>query len=178
MQCSFGRSAQCRCTYLQALCRILGSPEMESSPYSAVGKSFEIHEWRGSGPAQLHVHHSDDEAWHVLEGELTFRYADRTEVASAGSDGVRNGWCRSRIYCVGGCSLPDSAHSAVECSDCGSACQSGPESLKRDLSAVRFRVAGIEHTSLDFARMKELAAVGEQKYTVSKLHAAHLSHEA
>jgi quercetin dioxygenase-like cupin family protein len=57
---------------------------MESSPYSAVGKSFEIREWRGSGPAQLHVHYSDDEAWHVLEGQLTFRYADRTEVASAG----------------------------------------------------------------------------------------------
>jgi uncharacterized RmlC-like cupin family protein len=57
---------------------------MESSAYSAVGRSFEIHEWRGSGPAQLHVHHSDDEAWHVLEGELTFRYADRTEVARSG----------------------------------------------------------------------------------------------
>jgi uncharacterized RmlC-like cupin family protein len=57
---------------------------MESPPYSAVGRSFEIHEWRGSGPAKLHVHHSDDEAWHVLEGELTFRYADRTEVVPAG----------------------------------------------------------------------------------------------
>ena len=33
----------------------------------------------------LHVHHSDDEAWHVLEGELTFRYADRTETAGAGT---------------------------------------------------------------------------------------------
>jgi uncharacterized RmlC-like cupin family protein len=57
---------------------------MKSSPYSAVGKSFEIHEWRGSGPSQLHIHHSDDEAWHVLEGELTFRYADRAEVARSG----------------------------------------------------------------------------------------------
>ncbi len=54
-------------------------------PFSAVGKSFEIHEWRGSGPATLHVHHADDEAWHVLEGELTFRYADRTETARAGA---------------------------------------------------------------------------------------------
>jgi quercetin dioxygenase-like cupin family protein len=50
-------------------------------PFSATGRSFSIHEWRGSGPATLHVHHSDDEAWHVLEGELTFRYADRTETA-------------------------------------------------------------------------------------------------
>jgi quercetin dioxygenase-like cupin family protein len=54
-------------------------------PFSAAGKSFEIHEWRGSGPATLHVHHSDDEAWHVLEGELTFRYADRIEAAGPGT---------------------------------------------------------------------------------------------
>lgn len=50
-------------------------------PFSASGSSFSIHEWRGSGPATLHVHHSDDEAWHVLEGQLTFRYAGRTETA-------------------------------------------------------------------------------------------------
>jgi quercetin dioxygenase-like cupin family protein len=43
-----------------------------------------MHEWRGSGPALLHVHHADDEAWHVLEGQLTFRYADRIETVSAG----------------------------------------------------------------------------------------------
>jgi mannose-6-phosphate isomerase-like protein (cupin superfamily) len=54
-------------------------------PFSAAGRSFEIHEWRGSGPSTLHVHHSDDEAWHVLEGELTFRYAGRTETAGAGT---------------------------------------------------------------------------------------------
>lgn len=52
--------------------------------FSATGTSFSIHEWRGSGPAILHVHHSDDEAWHVLEGHLTFRYADRTETAGPG----------------------------------------------------------------------------------------------
>src|SRR5215470_7989994 len=52
--------------------------------FSASGRSFSIREWRGSGPATLHVHHSDDEAWHVLEGELTFRYSDRTETAGAG----------------------------------------------------------------------------------------------
>jgi quercetin dioxygenase-like cupin family protein len=54
-------------------------------PFSAAGKSFGIHEWRGSGPATLHVHYSDDEAWHVLEGELTFRYADRIETARTGA---------------------------------------------------------------------------------------------
>jgi len=57
---------------------------MKSAPFSASGRSFGIHEWRGSGPATLHVHHSDDEAWHVLEGELTFRYAGRTETAGPG----------------------------------------------------------------------------------------------
>lgn len=58
---------------------------MESAPFSAVGTSFSVHEWRGSGPATLHVHHSDDEAWHVLEGELHFRYSNGTQVANAGT---------------------------------------------------------------------------------------------
>lgn len=58
---------------------------MNSSPFSATGKSFSIHEWRGAGPARLHVHHSDDEAWHVLDGELTFRYAGRTETVGPGT---------------------------------------------------------------------------------------------
>ena len=58
---------------------------MQAKPFSASGTSFSVHEWRGSGPATLHVHHSDDEAWHILEGELTFRYSDRTEVAEPGA---------------------------------------------------------------------------------------------
>src|SRR6266550_3478892 len=45
--------------------------------FSAIGQSFAIHEWRGSGPAALHVHYGDDEAWHVLEGTLRFRFIDR-----------------------------------------------------------------------------------------------------
>ena len=49
---------------------------MPPMPFSASGNSFSVHEWRGSGPATLHVHHSDDEAWHVMDGELTFRYAN------------------------------------------------------------------------------------------------------
>jgi quercetin dioxygenase-like cupin family protein len=53
--------------------------------FSATGTSFSIYEWRGSGPAILHLHYSDDEAWHVLEGQLTFRYADRTETAGPGT---------------------------------------------------------------------------------------------
>lgn len=58
---------------------------MQPKALSASGNSFSVHEWRGSGPATLHVHHSDDEAWHVLEGELTFRYAERTETAGPGT---------------------------------------------------------------------------------------------
>jgi len=58
---------------------------MQPKAFSATGNSFSIHEWRGSGPATLHVHHSDDEAWHVLEGELTFRYADRSETVGPGT---------------------------------------------------------------------------------------------
>ena len=58
---------------------------MAATRFSASGSSFEIHEWRGSGPVTLHVHHSDDEAWHVLDGELTFRYADRTETVGPGT---------------------------------------------------------------------------------------------
>jgi quercetin dioxygenase-like cupin family protein len=58
---------------------------MQPKAFSASGNSFSVHEWRGSGPATLHVHHSDDEAWHVLEGELTFRYTDRTETVGPGT---------------------------------------------------------------------------------------------
>lgn len=52
--------------------------------FSAGGRSFFLHEWRGSGPAILHVHHADDEAWHVLAGILRFRFADRTVEVEAG----------------------------------------------------------------------------------------------
>jgi mannose-6-phosphate isomerase-like protein (cupin superfamily) len=52
---------------------------------SATGRSFSVHEWRGSGPALLHVHHDDDEAWHVLEGRLRFRFGDQVVEATAGA---------------------------------------------------------------------------------------------
>jgi len=54
-------------------------------PKSAHGKSFIIHEWRGSGPPYLHVHHVDDEAWYILEGVLTFRFQDRSFEALQGT---------------------------------------------------------------------------------------------
>lgn len=52
---------------------------------SANGATFCIREWRGSGPAVLHVHHADDEAWHVLEGTLRFSFGSRTVEANAGT---------------------------------------------------------------------------------------------
>lgn len=54
-------------------------------PIAAMGSSFDVHEWSGSGPDYLHVHHSDDEAWHILEGTLTFRFLDREVEVPAGS---------------------------------------------------------------------------------------------
>ena len=55
------------------------------SPISANGYTFAIYEWSGSGPNYLHVHYSDDEAWHVLEGTLTFRLSDKQVEAPAGT---------------------------------------------------------------------------------------------
>lgn len=54
------------------------------SAISAVGGSLVIHEWTGSGPDYMHVHHSDDEAWHVPEGSLSFKFADG-EVGAQGT---------------------------------------------------------------------------------------------
>lgn len=51
----------------------------------ATGKSFVVREWSGGGPAELHIHHEDDEAWHVLAGVLRFRFTDREVDAPEGS---------------------------------------------------------------------------------------------
>jgi mannose-6-phosphate isomerase-like protein (cupin superfamily) len=63
-----------------------GSGADPTRRFSAVGRSFVVHEWRGSGPAALHIHHADDEAWHVLDGTLRFRFIDR--VVDVGSGGT------------------------------------------------------------------------------------------
>ncbi|MCB8943956.1 MAG: cupin domain-containing protein [Ardenticatenaceae bacterium] len=54
-------------------------------PLAALGQSFDIHEWSGSGPDYLHVHYRDDEAWHILEGTLTFKFSDKQVEAEAGT---------------------------------------------------------------------------------------------
>jgi mannose-6-phosphate isomerase-like protein (cupin superfamily) len=64
---------------------IVNLSSTSAAPFAVEGGSLVIKEWRGSGPATLHVHHQDDEAWHVLEGTLLFRFADRELEAPAGS---------------------------------------------------------------------------------------------
>jgi mannose-6-phosphate isomerase-like protein (cupin superfamily) len=60
--------------------RVAGQP-----PIAAVARTLVVHEWTGGGPDYLHVHHADDEAWHVLEGTLTFRFRDREIEAGPGA---------------------------------------------------------------------------------------------
>jgi mannose-6-phosphate isomerase-like protein (cupin superfamily) len=66
------------------IANVTGSEAAAAVRFSAVGQSFAVHEWRGSGPAALHVHHADDEAWHVLDGMLRFRFIDRVVEVSTG----------------------------------------------------------------------------------------------
>jgi mannose-6-phosphate isomerase-like protein (cupin superfamily) len=62
--------------------------DLSDSP-SVKGAHLVIREWPASGTdhevAPLHVHHGDDEAWHVIAGALRFRFADRVVIAEAGS---------------------------------------------------------------------------------------------
>jgi mannose-6-phosphate isomerase-like protein (cupin superfamily) len=58
--------------------------QQPAARFAATGASFSVKEWRGSGPATLHVHLEDDEAWHVLEGTLHFRFSDREIDVPAG----------------------------------------------------------------------------------------------
>jgi mannose-6-phosphate isomerase-like protein (cupin superfamily) len=53
------------------------------------GTSLVICDWpageAGREVAPLHVHHADDEAWHVVSGALRFRFAGQQFTAEAGS---------------------------------------------------------------------------------------------
>ena len=53
-------------------------------PYD-LGSSFIIHEWQGSGPEYMHIHYADDEAWHIIEGTLTFKFQDNIYEAHKGT---------------------------------------------------------------------------------------------
>ena len=56
-----------------------------SPPVSAAGTSLVVREWTDSGPSYMHIHRSDDEAWHVIEGLLRFIFPDREVDAPAGT---------------------------------------------------------------------------------------------
>jgi hypothetical protein len=54
-------------------------------PASAAGDTLVIREWTDSGPSYLHIHHRDDEGWHILEGCLRFRFEHGEVDAPAGT---------------------------------------------------------------------------------------------
>lgn len=62
---------------------------LTGSSLGDVTSDFVIAEWTAEVGkhwiAPLHVHHADDEAWYVLQGELGFRLGDRDVIARAGS---------------------------------------------------------------------------------------------
>jgi mannose-6-phosphate isomerase-like protein (cupin superfamily) len=53
------------------------------------GTTLAIEDWPTDGAASevapLHVHHADDEAWHVVSGALRFRFEDHEMIARAGA---------------------------------------------------------------------------------------------
>jgi mannose-6-phosphate isomerase-like protein (cupin superfamily) len=66
------------------------SPQDVEAPGAEVrGSTLVIQDWSATGVAQevapLHVHHVDDEAWHVISGAVRFRTGSDEFVASAGS---------------------------------------------------------------------------------------------
>ena len=66
------------------------SPQAGDDAGQAVkGTTLVIGDWPAEGMqrevAPLHVHHADDEAWHVVSGALRFRFENRELIARAGS---------------------------------------------------------------------------------------------
>ena len=69
------------------------APPLAGQLLGSVGNSFLIAEWQDPGGppgpprliAPLHIHHSDDEAWYVLEGTLCVQVGDEEIEAHAGS---------------------------------------------------------------------------------------------
>jgi mannose-6-phosphate isomerase-like protein (cupin superfamily) len=68
----------------------LSSPLRGRQP-GAAGNDFVIVEWSDAGDSEwewiapMHIHHSDDEAWYVLEGSLRFRMGEETLEAGPGA---------------------------------------------------------------------------------------------
>jgi len=60
-------------------------PGTTPARFAAEGQSLVIKNGGAVGPRRFNVHHEDDEAWHVLEGTLQFRFADGELEATGGS---------------------------------------------------------------------------------------------
>jgi mannose-6-phosphate isomerase-like protein (cupin superfamily) len=70
------------------------SPEPDPAGRIVRATSLVISDWTTDGAdgdgadrdvAPLHVHHADDEAWHVISGALRFRFANQHVIAPAGA---------------------------------------------------------------------------------------------
>jgi mannose-6-phosphate isomerase-like protein (cupin superfamily) len=71
----------------------IAAPALAGNTLGGSGSDFVVAEWQDPGGvhepprriAPLHVHHSDDEAWYVLEGALAIQMGDGLVEARAGS---------------------------------------------------------------------------------------------
>jgi mannose-6-phosphate isomerase-like protein (cupin superfamily) len=68
---------------------IIARQEGDAPGLAVRGARLVIQDWLAEGLARevapLHVHHADDEAWHVVSGALRFRFADEEVIAEAGA---------------------------------------------------------------------------------------------
>jgi mannose-6-phosphate isomerase-like protein (cupin superfamily) len=71
----------------------VAAPLLAGKTLGTTSDSFVVAEWRDAGGlsdkprfiAPPHVHHSDDEAWYVLEGRLRVQIGDKEMEAGAGA---------------------------------------------------------------------------------------------
>jgi mannose-6-phosphate isomerase-like protein (cupin superfamily) len=69
------------------------APPLAGQIVGSLAADFVVAEWKDAGGppgpprliAPLHVHHKDDEAWYVLEGQLCVRCGEEVVEANAGS---------------------------------------------------------------------------------------------
>ncbi len=72
---------------------LIVAPTLAGNTLGSVNSSFLVAEWRDAGGttetprliAPWHVHHKDDEAWYVLEGQLRVRVGPDEAAVDAGS---------------------------------------------------------------------------------------------
>jgi mannose-6-phosphate isomerase-like protein (cupin superfamily) len=68
---------------------IISPQAADGAGQTVKGTTLVIGDWPAEGIARevapLHVHHADDEAWHVVSGALRFRFGNRELIARAGS---------------------------------------------------------------------------------------------